>query len=269
MLRLPPERLTDPEWTNLREHDIQEHWDLALAPWVATAHAARMEHAIEVIEDHSCSPARVIDVGCAKGTLGYLLAGRGFDVTLVDVCASHVAYARARSDEHASLQFCVGLVPTVPEQDGFDVVVCTEVIEHMPTPRMLLDGLRQKCRPGGMLYLTTPNGAYFFSKLPTYSKVAEEVLANMVVNSDDGDDHRYGYTLEELVSVVRAAGFAVREAGIFLPFWMVGWAHTEALHRLHLMLTRRLVRHRPGRRRQSRWSRATGTSLYVVGQRLP
>lgn len=267
MLRLPPERQSDSEWTNLREHDIQERWNPTIAPWVASEHAARLGLAFEVIKDYANARARVIDVGCAQGTLGHLLSEDGFDVTLVDVRSSHIAYSQARSDPKPSLHFCVGLVPEVPEATGFDVVTCTEVIEHMPTARSLLEGLRQKCRVGGTLYLTTPNGNYLLSRLPTYAEVSNDVLATMETNSDDANDHRFAYTLDELIGIVRAAGFTIQEAGVFLPFWMVGFGKSVVMHRLHFQARGRPVRHRPQRHRRSLLSRSLCTSLYIVAQR--
>ncbi len=130
VLRLPPERPSDPEWTNVRTHDIQERWDLTIAPWVACEHAARMTHALAVIDSYLQRPARVLDVGCAQGTLGHLLAERGVDVTLVDVRSSHVAYARARSDLCSSLRYCAGLVPDVPDAGNFDLITACELLPH-------------------------------------------------------------------------------------------------------------------------------------------
>lgn len=267
MLRLPPPRESDPEWTNLREHDIQERWDPTIAPWVATEHAARIGHAKEVIAGQTNVPAKVLDVGCAQGTLGHLLSEQGFDVTLVDVRSSHIEYSRARSEPRPSLHFCVGLVPDVPATADFDVITCTEVIEHMPTAFGLLEGLRQKCRVGGVVYLTTPNGDYRLSDLPTYADVTGAVLAEMEVNSDDGNDHRFAYTLDEVTSIVKAAGFTILESGVFLPFWLVGYGKSAPVHRLHLRVRGRPIRHRSRRHCKSMISRSICTSLYIVAKR--
>ncbi|CAN5784592.1 hypothetical protein BH20ACT1_BH20ACT1_00810 [soil metagenome] len=268
VLQLPPERTSDRQWTNLREHDIKERWDPTIAPWVAAEHAARIDHALGIIKAYCELPARVIDVGCAQGTLGHLLAELGFDVTLVDVRPSHIAYARARAVLPTNVKYCVGMVPAVPRRDDFDMVICTEVIEHTPAPRELIDGLRQKCKLGGLVYLTTPNGAYKFSGLPTYTGVSNDVLVAMEVNSDDGDDHRFAYTLNELIAVVRSAGLSIREAGIFLPFWIVGYAKTKSFHRLNMALTGRPIRHYPQRSQRSSLSQAVGTSLYIVAEKV-
>jgi SAM-dependent methyltransferase len=43
------------------------------------------------------------------------------------------------------------------EGASFDVVIMSEVIEHLPTPDLTLHAVHRLLRPGGALYLTTPN----------------------------------------------------------------------------------------------------------------
>lgn len=46
---------------------------------------------------------------------------------------------------------------SIPVEDArFDMVICTQVIEHVPDPTAVLTELHRVLKPGGMLYLTTP-----------------------------------------------------------------------------------------------------------------
>lgn len=48
-------------------------------------------------------------------------------------------------------------ITNIPEPDGsFDVVPCSEVLEHVPNPESALDELARLPRPGGKLILTAP-----------------------------------------------------------------------------------------------------------------
>lgn len=50
----------------------------------------------------------------------------------------------------------------IPAPDGsFDVVLCTEVLEHIPEPMLALDEFARLLKPGGMVILTAP----FFSNV--------------------------------------------------------------------------------------------------------
>jgi SAM-dependent methyltransferase len=40
---------------------------------------------------------------------------------------------------------------------GYDVVLMSEILEHIPKPRRALEEVHSLLRPGGALYLTTPN----------------------------------------------------------------------------------------------------------------
>jgi 2-polyprenyl-3-methyl-5-hydroxy-6-metoxy-1,4-benzoquinol methylase len=45
------------------------------------------------------------------------------------------------------------------DDDRFDVVVLSEVVEHLTDPRTLLNEVHRILRPGGLLWATTPNGS--------------------------------------------------------------------------------------------------------------
>jgi 2-polyprenyl-3-methyl-5-hydroxy-6-metoxy-1,4-benzoquinol methylase len=173
------------------------------------------------------------------------------------VRATNVEYARAR---HVSgdVSFYVGLLAdgTPPDAD-YDVVVCTEVLEHVLEPAQLLLGLARKVRPGGAVCLTTPNADYALSGLPSFAEAPQAVLDAAEDNSLDGDAHRFLYTREELITLVRGIGLRFETHGFFIPAWLEGHAKTRHLHRLlyrlrgdiaHLPSTmpapaRRLARH--------------------------
>ena len=184
----------------------------------------------------------MLDVGCAQGTLGLLLAERGFDVSLLDVRETNIEYARARY-ERGTVGFHVGLLAesALPDEH-YDVVVCTEVLEHVREPARLIMTLASKVRRGGALCLTTPNADYWFARLPTYGAASQETIDQAEANSLDGDAHRYLFTKEELTALVRGVGLRVEEHGFFLPAWLEGHVKTRfahhALYRLRGEITR-------------------------------
>jgi SAM-dependent methyltransferase len=56
--------------------------------------------------------------------------------------------------------------------ESFDIVVSCETIEHLPDPLSGLSEMARVCRPGGLLYLTTPN---YFNLMGLY-RVYDSVL---------------------------------------------------------------------------------------------
>jgi 2-polyprenyl-3-methyl-5-hydroxy-6-metoxy-1,4-benzoquinol methylase len=262
-MKLPPPQ-DDPTWSRIRAHDLEELWDASLAPHVAASYQARMALLAGIAERLTGPTGKLLDVGCSQGTLGLMLAERGLRVELLDVRGPSIAYARARH-EHGDVAFHVGtLGPSCPPASDYDLVMCTEVIEHVPAPSELLLALKQKVRPGGALLLTTPNADYLLGRLPTYANAPQATIDDAEPNSMDGDAHRYLYTREELIALVRGAGFKLEDHGFFLPVWMEGHAKTRHLHRLAFSVRKELVRLRPTL--PAALGRRLCASQYLVGR---
>lgn len=103
---------------------------------------------------------RVVDIGCGNGYLVGVLAARGFDVVGVEPSQDGIEQARRA---HPGVRFEQGSVDT--ELRGrigsdFDLVVATEVIEHLSAPRDLLRNAYSLLRPGGRALVTTPYHGY-------------------------------------------------------------------------------------------------------------
>jgi 2-polyprenyl-3-methyl-5-hydroxy-6-metoxy-1,4-benzoquinol methylase len=239
-MKLPEER-EDPTWASLRGHDVEELWDHSRAPHVAASYRARMDLLSRVIKDLAGARGRVLDVGCAQGTLGLMLAEQGVRVSLLDIRPENIEYARSRF-EKGEVDFYVGFLShSCPPSNDYEVVVCTEVIEHVPAPAQFLSHLKDKVRPGGALCLTTPNADYLLAHLPSYGRAPQAVIDEAEPNSLDGNAHRYLYTREDLIVLVRGVGLQVEQHGFFLPAWLEGHLKTRYFHRLFYQLRKDIV----------------------------
>ncbi len=239
-MKLPADR-EGSTWSRLREHDVQELWDDSLAPHVAAAYRARLDLLCDIVAGLAGPSGRVLDVGCAQGTLGLMLGERDMRVDLLDLRSENIEYARARY-QHGPVEFHIGVLSDdCPPRSDYDVVVCTEVLEHVPRPSEFLAQLKRKLRRGGSLCMTTPNGDYVLSGLPTYGRASQLTIDEAEPNSLDGDAHRYLYTKEELTALVRGVGLRVDQHGFFSPAWLEGHLKTRYLHRLHYRLRKRIL----------------------------
>jgi 2-polyprenyl-6-hydroxyphenyl methylase/3-demethylubiquinone-9 3-methyltransferase len=110
-----------------------------------------------------------------------------------------------------------------PERLGtFDLVMACEVIEHVAHGDRMLGHLRRFLAPGGTLLLTTPNGAYFRSKLRTHSQVTDFEALEGLQFKPDADGHLFLYTAEELEAVCRKAGFTSCEVEFSITPFLSG-----------------------------------------------
>ena len=119
--------------------------------------AKRIEFLVTEIERRN--PQRVLDFGCGTGdNLTVPLAERYPHIQFIGVDSDEtsIAYAR-RSCELGNLEF-----RHYPREfafdEKFDVIVASEVLEHVDEPDIFLTTLRGSLAPGGALIVTIPNG---------------------------------------------------------------------------------------------------------------
>jgi len=153
----------------------------------------------------SLKPASVLELAAGGGLLGAALYEPGRRVVVNDL--RPVETRCWRDGEH--LEVAEGnLFDLDPNELGqFDLVVACEVIEHVAHGDQFVAKLKQFVRPGGHVLITTPNGEFFRSKLPTYTQVEDFAALESQQFKPDSDGHLYLYTAAELEDVLRGAGF--------------------------------------------------------------
>jgi SAM-dependent methyltransferase len=106
------------------------------------------------------APRSIVDVGCGTGHLVAAILKRvGPSTEAVGIDYAGSAIDRAR-ELFPSTDWLVGDVYALPRDlDGrFDLVLCTEVLEHLERPVEALEALGRLRAPDGRLVLTVPDG---------------------------------------------------------------------------------------------------------------
>lgn len=97
---------------------------------------------------------RFLDAGCNIGCAVEAARFWGMQATGLEPDPNAIAIAQALFPRN---RFLCGTIADLPADERFDLVMCTEVVEHVPDPAAFLRGLAQVAAPGGLLFLTTPN----------------------------------------------------------------------------------------------------------------
>lgn len=100
--------------------------------------------------------ASCLDIGAGDGDLAQWASDRGCKVALME--PSEKRQAAIREKPFASSPNFLGFIEP-SSNDLFDIVIATEVIEHVLDEQMddFLGALKKHIKPGGTLIITTPN----------------------------------------------------------------------------------------------------------------
>jgi len=144
------------------------------------------------------SGRRLLDAGSNFGHFLKLAAER-FDARGLDLSPQAVAWSR----EHLGVESTVMSIYALP--DGlreFDAVTCWDVIEHLPDPLGALRALRSSLKPGGLLFLSTPDAGSVAARLLGRRWHYLDPLQHITV-----------FSRENLRQALAAAGLAVLRTG--------------------------------------------------------
>ncbi len=134
------------------------------------------------------SGLRIMDFGAGRGAVSTAL--REMRATPISIEPFGHEYLRARGHEpYPSLA-------DLPPDLMLDGIVMTEVIEHLTAPVPVLEALASRLRPGGWIFMTTPNPKGLAARLlgPRWSAVRNQ-------------GHVAIYTPSGLAGVLERSGF--------------------------------------------------------------
>ena len=103
----------------------------------------------------------ICDLGCGNGYMTGLLTGLGYSVTGVDASDSGIAIARANFSQSTFVQATID--SSLRERTGleqFDLVVSSDVIEHLYRPADLIEAAASLIKPNGRIVIGTPYHGY-------------------------------------------------------------------------------------------------------------
>src|ERR1044072_2744394 len=141
----------------------------------------------------------ICDLGCGNGHISGRLAALGYNVTGVDASASGIQIAQRA---YPCVEFVQALIDRDLSLGQFDLVISSDVIEHLYRPSDLLEATGSLVKPGGQVLLGTPYHGYLKNLMLAATGRME---AHFSALHDGG--HIKFFSVNTLSKLMRAHGF--------------------------------------------------------------
>jgi len=171
--------------------------------------------------------ARILDVGCSTGVLVEALGKQGFHAEGVDIAGDLVAAGNDRlraagiGAEGQPRLHCSDFLELYEQIESYDLIHSNDVLEHIHPDECaeFLQKCRRLLKPGGILWLITPN---------RLTGPGDATALRHRIGTQSRGLHLKEYTLRELVRLLREQGFSRVQSqmwgkGRFRP-WPSGYA---------------------------------------------
>jgi 2-polyprenyl-3-methyl-5-hydroxy-6-metoxy-1,4-benzoquinol methylase len=118
----------------------------------------RLQFIDSCIEKLTQKSLSILDVGCGNGNISRYLGAKNHEVLGIDISKESIEKAsKLNTFENVSFKH-LAAEHLIQQGKKYDVVVCSEVIEHLDEPSIVLNELRYLLAPNGILIVTVPNG---------------------------------------------------------------------------------------------------------------
>lgn len=191
-------------------YPLVTHFTFALQP----SAVARLKFIREVVKAINLEQAEVADLGCGSGMIlcDVLALKPGWRGHGLDISPAAVNYARrlaAHKGTGERADFRVGDIARLPfETNALDLVIASEVVEHLPEPERVIAEIARVLRPGGQLILTMPMESHTPAHLHALNRPEDFnslcAKANLSVRRTEprwhfgyGDDRKHLFALAE------------------------------------------------------------------------
>jgi SAM-dependent methyltransferase len=193
-----------------RLHAFYEHPGTTVSS--GAERARRQARMLATVLAQRAGPQRIVDIGCGDGSATELVRQLGAGHTVIGIDWSARALARARARGLLVVQGSAGPSGLPLPDASTDVVIMSELIEHLVDTDAAAEEARRVLRPGGVLLLSTPNLAAWFNRAlialgiqPVFSEVSLRGIYGRPGHQVAG--HLRLFTRRALVEFLTARGF--------------------------------------------------------------
>ena len=166
-----------------------------------------------------------VDIGAGSGILTRMVHYTGKYRAIGVECKDTAGEEDMRHLQRSGIEgyfCCVGKEP-LPFDDSFaDVAIAANVIEHLyHSPKGFLESMFRILKPGGILILETDNAISMKTRLRVMAGISNWAPIDSFYGDEFNIHHHKEYTLSELITVLKWAGFVNVQGEAYEALWQV------------------------------------------------
>ncbi|NVO19958.1 MAG: methyltransferase domain-containing protein [Bacteroidetes bacterium] len=207
----------------------------------------RLKFIIDNLPVRDKKQLNILEIGCGEGNICYQMARYGHKVTGIDISDATIKSATQKFGDTPGLTFRVEDAEQLKmaANDKYDVIVCSEILEHLYEPAKLVANFENLLHPEGIAIVTVPNGFGPREVLITkpvqrlkhgdgsFSKFVKKFKASLGYRGDtdqssaDELSHIQFFSMKQLTRLAETSGFQIikKKSGNFVenvfPFSML------------------------------------------------
>ena len=161
------------------------------------------------------NPTRILDAGCGDGInllgLSQIVDRNRWNAEILGVDYNPLRIRRVTKFKHVS-SVCESRLESLPYPDGsFSIVICNQVLEHIPDESAALRELRRVLSDGGLLIVGVPNEGCVLARL------RNNVFQRMILRTTDHVNFHTEETLTRVLAGERFSAPKIIRTGFFMP----------------------------------------------------
>ena len=183
---------------------------------------------------------KILDVGCGEGDISFHLARLNYRIVATDSDKDAIKYCKNIS-KFKNLKFVLSDAENMSSKEKFDVIICSEVLEHVNNPEKLVYKLSRILNQNGLMIITIPNGygpfEIFYNTPVTFILRRIDKMRGI---ERPGFYHCQHFTLNEIKIILENNNLKItdKENAYFLSFLPL--IRDMAISKLDVLLARKL-----------------------------
>lgn len=178
------------------------HSDRKIQKYIIDATNFTYKSLLDLLIKYHKKKGRVLDIGCGVGTIDFYLAKRGDMVMGIDISENAISIARKNAEIFGLdryIQFYIGNFPEKFPEGRFDIIICSEVLEHIKDDEGSVRKIKESLLKNGIVIASSP------------SKNAPFYKMGLLKNFDRKVGHLRRYTDTSYRDLFESAGLKILE----------------------------------------------------------